>query len=1046
MGNSLKKVALFLALNGLAGGQTPTGTIAGVILDPSGAAVKSARVRAERPAKGLVRTVASCEQGGYSFPALLPGEYELSIEAAGFKRMVRLVAVEAGATTTADFTLRVGEVNESLTVEGASPQIRHDSHSVGGLIAREQIQDLPLNGRGFLELAKLEPGVQAPSRGDNNRTFVPVLGAPMGTSGRGTRVTVDGGSIMAVGNGGSAMGFSQEVVQEFQTATVNFDLSTGLTFAGALNAVTRSGGNDVHGTAFYFFRDHALEAYPALRRQPANPDPFFQRRQFGLALGGPIRRDRAFYFVNWERHEQRGVVATTLVAPEFAHFSRITTSPLFGDQVSVRLDGRLSGTHSAFVRYSHDGSRAFSPSLSPFASAIAIYPSQWARQSAWVDQSILGLTSVFRATLVNDLHFSYFFISSHELPSTERDCLGCLGVGAPTINIDQARLFLGSSSIGHNLGRRFHLHDSVTWQRGAHRARFGADWEHHRGGLLTWFSEPATLRLYSPQQARPNSIPVPAAFRTLDDILQLPLQTVTVAVGEPRVPQEDGGLVRKWNTARLYFHDVWRLHSRLTFNYGLGWSIDRNLNYDLSKPALLEPILGSDGLGPTRKQWKNLSPVLGFAWGPTRDNKTVVRAGAGIFYDFFFPPNLDGERAALGPPGLGRQTFEGSSILNTLPGIPGVPIGRALNFPNTPTAFTGAHLLSILPAVRSDLLQRLSNSDPSLRAVEVTKQVTVQFGGGLIPSDLRSPSALHANVGLQREIARDFVVSADFAYRHFTHVGVGFIDLNHVGSVGGPVIPFCSPAQENDPQALCSRGPISVFQNPGLATYKGLLLRADNRFSRGFQFLGSWAYSRNTGTNIGNGFKLDNWLLNHGPLTTDFTHIGNLAGVVQLPWRLQLGLNFSYSSSPPLSAFVGGIDFNGDGTTGDLLPESTVNAFNRGLDPADLERLVAQFNQNYAGTLDGKNAVIPKLTLPERYWLSDNFHSMDLRLTRSFLWGERWRLSLIGEVFNLYNAANLLGFSGDLTSPAFGQATSRFTQVFGSGGPRAFQLALRVSY
>ena len=147
---------------------------------------------------------------------------------------------------------------------------------------------------------------------------------------------------MAVGNGGSSMGFSQEVVQEFQISTVNFDLSTGLTADGAVNVVTRSGGNDLHGTAFYFFRDHNLAAYPALNRDPTDQDPFFQRRQFGIALGGPIRRDRLFFFGNWERNEQRGVVDTTLVGPDLAHLSRITPSPLFGDQLSTsRLDDRV---------------------------------------------------------------------------------------------------------------------------------------------------------------------------------------------------------------------------------------------------------------------------------------------------------------------------------------------------------------------------------------------------------------------------------------------------------------------------------------------------------------------------------------------------------------------------------------------------------------------------------------------------------------------------------------------------------------------------------
>jgi hypothetical protein len=113
---------------------------------------------------------------------------------------------------------------------------------------------------------------------------------------------------------------------------------------------------------------------------------------------------------------------------------------------------------------------------------------------------------------------------------------------------------------------------------------------------------------------------------------------------------------------------------------------------------------------------------------------------------------------------------------------------------------------------------------------------------------------------------------------------------------------------------------------------------------------------------------------------------------------------------------------------------------------ADLERLVSEFNPTYGGARDSQGRTIPRLTLPARYAFGDSFHALDLRLSRSFVFRERWRLSLIGEVFNLYNTANLTGYSGDLTSAAFGQPTSRATQVFGSGGPRAFQLAVRVAF
>jgi hypothetical protein len=435
--------------------------------------------------------------------------------------------------------------------------------------------------------------------------------------------------------------------------------------------------------------------------------------------------------------------------------------------------------------------------------------------------------------------------------------------------------------------------------------------------------------------------------------------------------------------------------------------------------------------------------MIGLAWAPTALAKTVIRAGAGLYYDYLTSDGLDGERATLGPPGLGRQTFAGISLRNTLPGIPGVPVGAQLDFRGAPTLFSGSDLMAILPAIRDSLIQGLANADPTFQAVQITKQ----SANAVFPAGFKTSSALHSSVGVQREIARDFVLSADLVYRRFMHLTMGgAVDLNHFYSIHGPVIPLCTTMQRDDSQAICSLGPIDVQEWEGRATYKGLLLRADKRLSHGFEVLGSYAYSSNIGTNSGNGFNLDNWLQNRGPLPTDYSNIVNLATVVQLARHFELGANFSYSSAPPFSAYIGGIDFNGDGTTGDLLPGTTVNAFNRGMNRADLERLVGQFNATYAFTKDSQGRAIPRLTLPARYAFGDNFHSLDLRLTRSFVFYERWRVSLIGEVFNLYNKANLMGYSGDLTSAAFGQPTSRTTQVFGSGGPRSFQIAMRVGF
>jgi hypothetical protein len=1061
-GRGMKVAILFLALTATA--QVPTGTIAGVVRDPSGAAVSGARVTVVYLATKIARTETTSEQGAYSFAALIPGDYKLTVQADRFASMERTASAESGATTAADFDLKLGDAKTSITVEAIAPQIQYDSHSVSGVITGSEIENLPLNGRNFLELAKLEPGVQSPLRTSGNRTLVPVLGGPGGPSGSGTRVTVDGSSIMTPGLFGASMNFSQDLVQEFQVSEANYDLSTGTTFSGAINVVTRSGGNEWHSSAFYFFRDHKLSGYPGLRRDPANPDPFFQRQQYGFAAGGPIRRDRLFFFANWERNDQRGVAATTLAGGDFAHFSGITPTPLSENQVSFRLDDRLSANHTMFARYSHDGDRNFS-AVSGTAGAVGnTYPSNWVREVTWVDQSVLGVTSILRPALVNDFRYSYYFLSDKQLPPQPSDCSGCVGIGAPTISVPTAGLTIGQSTTTLYPGRRLQLNDSMSWQRGVHRMRFGVDWEFNRGGALSWMNEPATLTLFSPGQVRTyNStapalpIPLPAAFQTLNDILQLPLASVTIGIGDPRTRQANGGQVRTWSTARLYFQDSWCLREDLTLNYGLAWMVDGYQNYDLAKPAFLAPILGTDGIGPTRRNWKNFSPSLGFAWAPAHDRKTVIHGGAGIYYDFFFADMINTERALLEPAGSGRQTILGSAIGNPLSGIPGVPATTPLNF-TTPTLFTGANLMSVLPAIRAQLSSSLANPDPPLTSVQVLKQVAGQTNI-LFPANLPHWSSQQFNLGIQRELARDFVLSASGVFRHFIHGGLGpsGLDLNQFFSARGPVIPRCKGTQQDDPTALCSTGPIQVYEATSNQQYKGLLVRADKRFSRGFQVLGSWAWSRNAGTPgtgasnpnaafAPTGLNLDHWHQPLRPLILDFTHMVNLAGVAQLPWHFELGLNFSYSSAPPFSPILGGIDFNGDGTSGDLLPGTMLGQFNRALGKTDLARLVDQFNQTYGLTPDALGRIIPRVTLPGSYSLDHNSQALDLRLSRTFLFGERERLSLIGEVFNLYNAANLSGYTTDLTNPAFGQPNGRFTQLFGSGGPRAFQLAARFSF
>ena len=1050
MSASLTKTIFLLVVTvGSSYAQTPTGAITGLVTDPASAPVAAARVRLTNLDSGLTRNLATSEEGEYSAVALPAGVYRVTAEATGFSVLERTAIVETGATTSVNLQLQVGKLSEQVTVNDVAPLISYEHHQLGGLVNRQQIENLPLNGRNPLELAKLEPGVMNPSRLNDSRVFVSFLGSGLQTIPRVgySRVTVDGASINMPGNAGVIFQLSQAVVKEFQLSTVNFDISTSLASNGAINIVTRSGGNDYHGEGFFFYRDQHLAAYPALRRDTSNPNPFFQRQQFGFQIGGPIRKDRAFFFASYERHDQRGVASIQPLTPEFATLGGVFSTPYVGNLFSVRSDVRLSSRHNAFARYTRDGNRTFANVFTP-----GTLPSGWARQTNRGDQGIVALTSVLSTNVVNDVRLSYFFGSTTQGSATSEDCPGCLGLGAPRITISDVGLTLGDNPVGSITGRRYQLTNSLVWQAGRHRFRFGFDWEHITN---TFFDDAQSTRitLWSPGRVRQRdpTIPLPVSFNTLDGILQLPLQSFTTNIGSGAVPWRNFGPHRILDLYRLYAGDTWRIGPRLTLNLGVAWSYEPNaLNHDLTKPSLLIPILGVEELHAPDVQFGNVSPTLGFAWA-SRDGKTVVRGGAGRYFDPAASnhfPNFRNERQQLLPFGTGTIGVPGSSI----------PwMGGTLEFLQRPTTFTGAQLVAVLPDLRAELLRSRNpdNRDFSIRNIDFTKS-----GANLYDPNYQTPYGIHVSLGTQREIANNIVLNADVVWKAFNHTFINGIDYNHWNSLRGPVIPACTSAKRNDVTAICSNGNIYFDTTIGRAHYKGLLVRAEKRFSGRAQFLASYAlgsYVGTNGTGTGTteasggrvfGFNNDNWFDNYGPLPTDLRHILNLSGFADLPWRVQIAFNVSASSRPPFSPFVSGIDFNGDGTRDDLLPGTRVNQFNRGLDEEDLARLVERYNQDFAGRPLPNGLPAPSLKLPTKFSFNDNYFTQDLRVSRTFpLGNERGRLIVYGEVFNLLNTANLVGFGSNLANPAeFGQPSARFTQVFGSGGPRAFQLGARLSF
>jgi hypothetical protein len=1051
--------------------QTPTGTISGAVSDESGAVVPNATVTITNKATGFSRTATTNAEGLFSEPALPAGEYEVRVEIQGFRTLLREATVQAGVTTSVTLPMQVGGTKDVVTVEGVAPQISYESHALDGVVTREQIQGLPLNGRSFLNLASIEPGVSVNigSTSQYNAQFsVSILGADAGR----TSYNVDGGNIRdSIEGTGPGMNFSQEVVQEFQLSSVNFDLSTGITAVGSVNVVTRSGSNDFHGSGYFFFRDHNMAAYPALNRNSFNPNPFFARRNPGFWVGGPIVKDKLFFFFNLESQNQASAVT---FQPNFTSLSGLAgnfTSPYRGKTLSARFDYRLNSRNTLFARYSHDGNS----SVGPTGGGGTALPSNWVVNANWSDQSVLGVTTVLKPTIVNDFRFSYQYWHNRNLFPTTADCgANCIGLDdiATQISVTSTNVTIGHSTNatqGRDL-RKFQFDDGLTWQKGAHRIRFGGQIELAPGSGFWGYCDPMCAGVGAPETVRGLAavgVPVaalfptlPTAVKTYQDFLNLPFEYSVMGIGDPSQPPPYNVNIAKVNNRfRLYGQDTWKLTPKITLNFGLAWEYESNLfNHDIPKPAYIAPLYGSD-LSPTNNNHGNFSPSLGFAWNVGKDNKTVVRVGSGIYYDSEYLFQRLQERAYLGPVGNGRVQVQNTAIINTLPGIfdislgvkplaigAPIPFGHLLNmtmgqFLQLYKAQIGALTASLAPTNLNDL---------STRNIDISKT-----GAQLYPKNYPLMSAIHFNAGIQRQISRDLVISADFARRVFNHVDLGALDTNRfnrfINGVQTPIIPICTPAQAAIPKFECSTGSITFWTPGGRTVYNALLVKVDKRFSKRYQLTAGYALSDQHGYN--GIYNMDQWNSSYGPQLS--RHTLNVSGVVNLPWGFQVGLISTMASQGPQMAFVSGIDLTGSGITTTPLPGLGFNCLNRGCGQSDLASAVTNWNTTYAGKKDARGQAIPQLALPPNYNFGRMFNSQDLRLTKEVKIKERYKISVFGEMFNVLNFFNPSGYNFTLdtknANPAaqtynFGIPTQRTGQTFGSGGPRAVQVGGRFTF
>jgi hypothetical protein len=569
------------------------GSVAGRVTDPQGAAVPDAEVSARQVETNIHATAVTDPDGRFRFPFLRIGTYELRVTKPGFALASRNLVLNAGSAFQLPIALGLVGVQENVTVSGETP-LETARSQIAGTVSSAEAASLPMNGRNFLDLGLLVPGV-SPTNTASTQLFAETSAVP----GNGISVAsqrnfsnsfiVDGVSANDDAAGLAGLPLAVESVAQFQVVTSGGQAEMGRALGGYVNVVTRSGGNDLRGSAYEYFRDDALNAANPLlgRKLP------LRQHQYGASLGGPIRRDRTFFFANLERRalDQSGLttISTANVAAINARLDAVgypgarVAQGVYANPVTTTLGlakiDHQAGRHQVSARYSLYRVRAEN---SRGAGGLAA-PSGSAGLDD-VDHSLsLADTWVLSDRTVNETRVQF---AHGDLEAPPTDPLG------PAVNISGVASFgTLSGSPTRRTTRLFEIVNTLSRQAGAHALRAGVSFLHND----------VTITF-------PRSVRGAYSFSSLANFLSGSYNNAgfTQTFGDPVVSQTNPNL-------GLFVQEEWRAGARLTLNAGL--------RYDLQ---FLETI---------QTDTDNLSPRLGFAWTPGADRRTVVRGSAGLFYD-----------------------------------------------------------------------------------------------------------------------------------------------------------------------------------------------------------------------------------------------------------------------------------------------------------------------------------------------------------------------------------------------------------------------------
>jgi hypothetical protein len=1022
--------------------QTETASIRGSVTDSRGALISNATVRLANIDRGSVRQVMTEKDGSYYLSDVRPGRYRLEVEKSGFKPLhLTEITVNVQDNLEQNCKLEVGPASETITVEANALNVNTTDATVSTVVDRHFAEELPLNGRSFQTLIMLAPGVAVTStafddqgqfsvngqRADANYFTVDGVSANFGVTGFLAMVQSASGALPASSAvGGTNSLVSVDAMQEFRVQTSSFAPEFGRTPGGQVAIVTRSGTNDFHGTLFEYFRNGALDANDWFANFNHLPKPDEKQNDFGEVLGGPIIKDKTFFFFSYEGLRLRQPATTETVVPDaasrqqappgvqpflnaypvangtelgpgLAQFNASFSNPSSVDAYSLRIDHVVNSDVSLFGRYNYSSSSQ--SQRGPFAGFVDLSTTESFAPS--VHTLTVGATQLIRPEISNDVRANY---SNQRVKITASlDSFGgavpvpgslVFPSGFSSNNGLFQGVILGSGELSEgNLGtdeqRQLNFADNFSVKSGHHQIKFGTDYR-----WLAPFSSPhvyAQLAEFAGVTASRGGV-----------------LSGSAAIAFSEAFQGDALLSQNFS---FYGQDSWKITPRITATYGLRWEINpplkgKNLQNDpftvLGFSDLATLTLAPRGTPLYQTTYGNVAPRLGIAYqlnaGPNW--LSVFRAGAGIFYD------------------LGQGSLGGVSSFFPYSAVKSIPLAP---FPLSP-----------------------QNAAPPTLTTNPPVGTIVLANPGL-----KLPRTYQWNVALEQSIGRDQNVS-----------------LTYVGALGRDLLRVTNLVGVNPNFAF-----IALTDNSATSDYNALQLKYQRQLSHGLQALASYTFSHsidNASTDaIANDLNTPSVLANpnidRGDSDFDIRHSFTAGLTYDLPppgsqpivhaiasgWSLDT-FTFARSATPVdivAPIFVaGGTELS---PRPNVVPGVPMILFGTQF-PGGTAFNGAAFSIPAAGTQgDARRNVLRGFGA----W------QLDVALQRQFHLTDRLALRFRSEFFNIFNHPNFGNPNNVLNSPLFGQSTQSLANGLGSGGPnggfsplyqiggpRSIQLALKLQF